>query len=128
MKTITFFLDNILSRIYKTVSQKPLLTSFIYVSFFFIIVVSGYLPIGYDTNDDISMMLTSKGLGYFSKPSPLVSFSNVVYGQYLSFFSTAFPQINFYTVNNFMLLIISEIFIVYLVLKFNEKLQGFVLK
>jgi len=121
MKTITFFLDNILSRLYKTVSEKPLLTSFIYVSFFFIIIVSGYLPIGYDTNDDISMMLTSKGLGYFSKPSPLVTFSNVVYGQYLSFFSTAFPQINFYTVNNFMLLVISEIFIVYLVLKFNEK-------
>ena len=121
MKSLKVFLDRILFILYNTVNEKPFLTSAIYVGFFFGIVVLGYLPIGFNTNDDISMMLTSKGLGYFNQPSSLVTFSNIIYGHYLSYFSVAFPQINFYTLNNCLLIVSSEILIVYLILKSSEK-------
>ncbi|MES2837193.1 MAG: hypothetical protein V4667_06705 [Bacteroidota bacterium] len=61
----------------------------------------------FNTNDDVMMMFLSRGVVFTNEPTPLLLYSNVIYGKYLVFFTQLFSKINFYTINNFILLIFS---------------------
>ncbi|MES2837194.1 MAG: hypothetical protein V4667_06710 [Bacteroidota bacterium] len=58
----------------------------------------------------------SRGVIFSNDPTALLHFSNIIYGNYLVFFTKLFYSINFYTVNNFALIIISLITISYNIL------------
>lgn len=95
--------------------KYPLLICLVIVVCQFFLIQLFY-NVRFNITDDVVMMFLSRGVVLTDTPTPLLHFPNIIYGQYLVFFSKLFSGINFYSINNFTLIIISLVSIYYNVL------------
>jgi hypothetical protein len=101
--------------------KKPLAFSILASILLFLPIVVLLHP-KWNTNDDLGMMMLSKGIGFVKQPTELLLYSNYIYGKYLVIGSKLFSKINFYTFNNIFLLLVSHTMLMFSSIRWNNKL------
>lgn len=102
--------------------KKPWLFSLLSSLFLFLPFLFFFHP-KFNTNDDIGMMLLSKGLCFVNEPTPLLLYSHYLYGYYLKAGSVFFSDVNFYALNNMALLIGSHTLLLYSLVQWNKQVK-----
>ena len=89
----TFF--EVVNKVYAKIKEKPFLPIFIFTSVFFII-AAYLLPIRFETNDDVVMLLLASG-NITGTPEFFLVFINAIYGFLVSSLYKIFPFVEWYT-------------------------------
>jgi hypothetical protein len=106
-----------ISEIATCFDRKPLIGS-ILLNLICLIFSFFFVCLSYDTNDDIAMMLLSKGVILSKNPSNLILFSSPILGEFFKQSFTFFREINIYTWFYFSLFFILQSFNLYGLLKY----------